>query len=188
MRLGFLVLLMLLITACSSINHSNTAIPLDQYSQYYLQKIPTALHNQASLQKLTITSAQGKHELLLQTELRENTISMVGLSPAGLVLFNMRWSVEAGLTVESKVALNELKPEIMLAFYQLAVWPLTDIQAGLSGLKVSLSPSDNRKREFYLHDVLIFSVLHQEQHSQMIHLRDHYQIDILTLQQTQLEN
>ena len=142
---------------------------------------------QASLQKLLITTPQDKHELLLQTELRPNQINMVGLSAAGLVLFKLTWSNEERLKINTHILAKGIDAQVMLAYYQLANWPLKDIQLGLQDLHVTLSSEDKQKRNFFRDGELIFSVRHTPQHSLMTHYIDGYQIKIEMLQKTEIE-
>ncbi len=184
----YLILLcILLFNACSSFQELDEHVLLDKHSQFYLQPVPKELWGQASLQKLLITTPQDKHELLLQTELRPNQINMVGLSAAGLVLFKLIWSNEVGLKVDTNILAKGINAQVMLAYYQLANWPLKNIQLGLKDLYVVLSPEDRQKRDFFRGNELVFSVVYTPQHSLMTHYIDHYQIKIETLQQTKVE-
>lgn len=180
-------LCMLLINACSSFQKLDNSVLLDKHSQFYLQAVPKELWGQASLQKLLITTPQDKHELLLQTELLPHQINMVGLTAAGLVLFKLTWSNEVGLKLNTNVLAKGIEAQVMLAYYQLANWPIKDIQLGLKDLHIALSPEDKQKRNFFRGNELIFSVLHTAQHSLMTHYVDHYQIEIETLQQSRIE-
>ena len=182
-----LLLCILLVTSCSSYEQWDKPVLLDNHSQYYLQTVPRELWGQASLQKLLITTPVDKHELLLQTELRPNQVNMVGLSAAGMVLFKLTWSKEVGLKVDTNILAKGINAQVMLAYYQLAKWPLKDIQLGLKDLQVVLSPNNKQKRDFFRGSELIFSVLHTPQNSLMTHYIDHYQIEIETLQQTEIE-
>lgn len=182
-----LLLFLLLITACSSIEQRGKPVLLDKHSQYYLQTVPKELWGRATLQKLLITTPQDKYELLLQTELRPKQINMVGLSTAGLVLFKLTWSNELGLKLDSNVLAKGINAQVMLAYYQLANWPIHDIQLGLMDIHAALSPEDKQKRLFFRGTELIFTVKHTAQRSVMTHHVDHYQINIETLQQTKIE-
>lgn len=182
-----ILLCLLLFNACSSLQKLNEPVFLDKHSQFYLQAVPKGLWGQASLQKLLITTPQDKHELLLQTELRPNQINMVGLSAAGLVLFKLTWSKEAGIKVNSNILAKGINAQVMLAYYQLANWPIKDIQLGLKDLHIALPSDDKQKRDFFRGSELIFSVVHTPQHSLMTHYIDHYQIEIATLQQSKIE-
>lgn len=182
-----LLLCILLINACSSFQKLGKPILLDQHSQFYLQAVPKEMWGQSSLQKLLITSAQDKHELLLQTELLPNQINMVGLTAAGLVLFKLTWSTEIGLQIDTNILAKGIDTQVMLAYYQLANWPVKDIQVGLKNLHIVLSPEDKQKRDFFRGNELIFSVAHTPKHSLMTHYIDHYQIEIEMLKQSKIE-
>ncbi|WP_340679958.1 DUF3261 domain-containing protein [Paraglaciecola sp.] len=184
-----LLLVMLCVTsACTSIRDPNTPIYLDSHSQYYLQAVPKALWGQATLQKLLITSPEGKHELLLQTELHATHINMVGLTSAGLVLFKLSWSANKGIKANTNILAKGLDAQVMLAYYQLANWPLAAIEAGLVDLHVRLLSTDGQTRNFFRSHELVFSVSHNQDYSLMTHYRDQYQIEIVTLQKSTLKN
>jgi hypothetical protein len=181
------LLCLLFITACSSFEQQVSPILLDKHSHYSVQAVPKEMWGQASLQKLLITTPQDKHELLLQTELRPNQINMVGLSAAGLVLFKLTWSNDEGLKINTNILAKGIDVQVMLAYYQLANWPLKDIQLGLKDLHVTLSSEDKQKRNFLRGGELVFSVIHTKQYSLMTHYIDHYQIEIETLQQSAIK-
>ena len=90
---------------------------------------------QASLQKLSITTEKDHHELLLQTELFPEQINMVGLSAAGLVLFKITWSSDSGVKTSSNIMTEGINAQVMLAYYQLANWPIKSVQLGLQDLQ-----------------------------------------------------
>jgi hypothetical protein len=173
---------MLLLNACSSFQKLDKPVLLDKHSQFYLQAVPKEFWGQTSLQKLLITTHQEQHELLLQTELLPNQINMVGLSTAGLVLFKLTWSKELGIKVNTNILAKGINAQVMLAYYQLANWPIKDIQLGLQDLRITLSSEYNQRRKFFRGNELIFSVAHTAKLSLMTHYIDQYKIEIETLQ------
>jgi hypothetical protein len=184
----FLFFLLCLASACTSIHAPEKPIDLDQHSQYYLQAVPQELWGHTSLQKLRISSPEGKHELLLQTELGAKKINMVGLTPAGLVLFKLSWEVGGALTANTNVLAKGLNAQVMLAYYQLANWPLAAVQTGLVDLRATVMATDKQTRHFYRDDELVFSLVHCQNRSLMTHYLDHYQIEIETLQTSTLKD
>lgn len=182
-----LVLLALTLAACTSIKVVTSPVKLNDHSEYELQAVPPDLQGQATLQQLIVTSNAGQHQLLLQTELYEDQINMVGLSPAGLVLFELSWTEGASLELSSNVPIGDLDPEVILAYYQLSNWPAEDILKGLVGMQLKISSQTSEKREFYRAEQLVFSVEHHVRNSKLVHQLDHYQIEILTLERTQIE-
>ncbi len=176
-----------LLNACSSLEKQNKPVFLDQHSQFYLQPVPKELWGHSSLQKLLITTPQDNHELLLQTELLPNQINMVGLSPAGLVLFKLTWSQEAGIQTNTNIMAKGIDAKVMLAYYQLANWPIAVIRLGLQDLLIKLSPEDQQTRDFWRGHELVFSVEHKAKHNLMTHYINHYQIKIETISQNIIE-
>ena len=182
-----LILCFFLLSACSSFEQREDRISLDNYSHYYLQPVPKVFWGQASLQKLLITTPQDRFELLLQTELRPNRIDMVGLSTAGIVLFELKWSNELGLATKTHISTQGVEAQVMLAYLQLANWPLKSVQQGLNNLQVGMSDDNIQKRQFFRQDQLVFDVISSQQHTLMTHYLDHYQIEITSLQQSKIE-
>jgi hypothetical protein len=178
-----MLLCFLLLNSCSSFHKVDTPILIDKQSHFYLQPVPEKLWGQASLQKLKVTTPQDKHELLLQTELLPNQINMVGLSNAGLVLFKLTWSKELGMKISTNILTKDINAQVMLAYYQLANWPIRDIQVGLQDLRIAYSPENNQKRDFFRGSEIVFSVTHDAKHSVMTHYLDQYQIQIETINQ-----
>ncbi|MEP1448375.1 MAG: DUF3261 domain-containing protein [Paraglaciecola sp.] len=186
MKLLLLIAAMLL-NACSNLHNPNTPIFLDKHSQFNLQPVPKTLWGHASLQKLMITTPQDKHELLLQTELLPNQINMVGLSAAGLVLFKLSWSQEQGIQLKSNILAKDIDARVMLAYYQLANWPIQEIQLGLQNLHINLSTNHQHRRDFMRGNALIFSMEHNTNSSLMNHYLDGYQIKIETIKQGKIQ-
>ncbi|MBU3003480.1 DUF3261 domain-containing protein [Paraglaciecola arctica] len=182
-----LLIAVMLLNACSSWHNPNTPIFLDKHSQFNLQPVPKALWGRSSLQKLMITTPQDKYELLLQTELLPNQINMVGLSAAGLVLFKLSWSQELGIQLKSNILAKEIDARVMLAYYQLANWPIQESQLGLQNLHINLSPKNQQRRDFMRGNALIFSMEHSTNSSLMNHYLDGYQIKIDTLKQGKIQ-
>ena len=182
-----LILLIFMVSACTSIRQANIPVRLGVHSEYQLQSVPLKLQGLATLQQLIVTTSTEQHQLLLQIELYQEQINMVGLSPAGLVLFELSWAKGAGLKLSSKVPLKGLQPEAMLAYYQLSNWPAKDIHRGLVGMQMKISSEAGEIREFYQAGKLVFSVEHQAHSTKLVHQQDHYQIDIVTLERNQIE-
>jgi hypothetical protein len=180
-------LLILFLTACVTTRQANTLVDLGHQSQYTLQTVPENLQGLMTLQQLIVTSNVGTHQLLLQTELHQNKVEMVGLSPSGLVLFELSWIAGAKLNLSSTINIEGIVPEVMLAYYQMSNWPVKDMIFGLKGMQVKTSNIPVHRREFYKGELLVFSVLHNPKNTVLMHNLDDYQIEILTLESSNIE-
>ena len=182
-----LIILTLTLSACTSTRQVDTLVRLDEYSTYQLQAVPINLQGLTTLQQLIVTTSTEQHQLLLQTELFDNQIKMVGLSPAGLVLFELNWVKGASLELSSNIPMKDLYPELMLAYYQLSNWPAKDVVKGLVGMRLLISSQSHEKREFYRGKQQVFTVEHHFHSTKLVHQQDRYQIEILTLEQRKIE-
>lgn len=179
--------LLIFLSACATVRHTNTLVDLGNQSQYRLQSVPEGLQGLSTLQQLIVTSKVGTHQLLLQTELHQDKVKMVGLSTSGLVLFELSWAAGANLKLSSTIDIDGIAPEVMLAYYQLSNWPVEQVISGLSGMQLKTSLKTAPKRKFYQGDLLVFSVQHTPLNSLLVHQLDGYQIEILTLESSNIE-
>lgn len=101
-----------------------------EFGHYRLQPVPAQLVSRGILEQLDISRDGENHTVLVQTEMSQNSIEMVGLTPSGLELFNVSWS-SAGWVSDYKIATLPIPAERMLAFFQFANWPQDAIEKGL---------------------------------------------------------
>ena len=186
LRVSAIALSFYLIVSCVSLTESNSRVWIDKFSSYSLQPIPNQLKNQSSMQKLKITSVKGKHELILQTEIRSEQINMVGFSSSGLVLFQLHWRVAANVEVDTKINIDGVDAAVLLAYYQLSNWPLEMVASGLTGMHANISPSNSAERQFFRQQELVFSLKRAADVTVLEHFRDNYRIEIETLQSSTL--
>lgn len=84
-------------------------------------------------QSATVTYDQETHDLIFHTEIRDRTLTMVGLSPTGTRLFTIV-TQEGQVRAEGFSSIIEsIKPEFLLADMQLSLWPMEQLQANISG-------------------------------------------------------
>ncbi|MDU0353033.1 DUF3261 domain-containing protein [Paraglaciecola aquimarina] len=143
-----------------------------------LQPIPTKFDGQVSLQKLTVTGPDTKHVLLVQTELQNNQINMVGFSQSGIQLFQLSWQPNTEVRLTTSIVLPDIQAEQLLAYYQLSNWPEEDIQLGLQGMQLKNKPDKSHIRQFFIGQELVFSVTQNKRFNSMLHHRDQYKIEI----------
>ena len=88
-------------------------------------------------QSATVTYDKETHDLIFHTEIRNRTLTMVGLTPTGTRLFTIV-TKEGEIRAEGFSSIIEsIKPEFLLADMQLSLWPMEQLQANISGAKYS---------------------------------------------------
>ncbi|WP_158972322.1 DUF3261 domain-containing protein [Paraglaciecola sp. L3A3] len=169
--------LTLLLNACQLLNISSARVALGENVFYQLQAVPSEFNGLISLQKLTVTREDETHQLLVQTELQNQQINMVGFSQSGLQLFQLSWQQGGALELSTNIMLPDIPAEQLLAYYQLSNWPVAKVKKGLQGIQLKNNDKNN-SREFLIGQQLIFTVQQNNQQSLMIHYRDKYQITV----------
>ncbi|MEP1383155.1 MAG: DUF3261 domain-containing protein [Paraglaciecola sp.] len=176
-----LLVITLYLFSCSTLNQQSNQVKLSEQASYLIQAVPDELVGRISLQKLQVTEQDNQHEFLLQTELAEDSIQMVGFSLSGIELFQLTWRQNDEVVVSKSIAMSDIPAQQLLAYYQLSNWPLIDIKNGLIGIDILLSNGNSAKREFFESGSLSFSVTQKKHITQLIHHVDNYQITIETL-------
>ncbi len=174
---GLLVITLYLLS-CNTLKLQSNQVKLSEQASYFIQAVPDELVGHTSLQKLQVAEQDNQHEFLLQTELAEDSIQMVGFSLSGIELFQLTWRQNDEVVVSK---MSDIPAQQLLAYYQLCNWPLVDIKNGLIGIDVLLSNGHSAKREFFESGSLSFSVTQNKHITQLIHHLDNYQITIETL-------
>ncbi|GAA0208605.1 hypothetical protein GCM10009123_15080 [Kangiella japonica] len=86
-------------------------------------------------QSATVTYNTETHDLIFHTEIRNRTLTMVGLTPTGTRLFTIV-TKEGEIRAEGFSSIIEsIKPQFLLADMQLSLWPMEQLQANISGAK-----------------------------------------------------
>ncbi|MDN4502139.1 DUF3261 domain-containing protein [Alteromonadaceae bacterium BrNp21-10] len=183
---AIIYLSVLLLHACASVTPPSDTIPLNDVSQYRLQTVPATLQGTARLERLSIHTPTDKKELLIQIEMYTSHIEFVGLSSAGLVLFEMSWQANSGYQVSMKVPTDNLNPALLLAYFQLANWPPALIKKGLTGLTL-IQEKEHSKRDFQHQGKSLFSVSETNNNRLFIHNEPPFSIVIETLKAWEIE-
>ncbi|MCJ8272090.1 MAG: DUF3261 domain-containing protein [Psychrosphaera sp.] len=135
------VLTLLLLSGCASNSprpapQSNT-VALTDNSQYTLAKTPANLIGQGYLSHIKGSHNDNDYELLVQVELNKNNIVMVGTTVSGLELFELVWFDHKPWQLKQSSLAKAIKPEYLLADFQLVHWPLPSINEHLKGAKMT---------------------------------------------------
>lgn len=84
-------------------------------------------------QSATVTYDKETHDLIFHTEIRNRTLTMVGLTPTGTRLFTIV-TKEGNVRAEGFSSIIEsIKPEFLLADMQLSLWPMEQLRANIDG-------------------------------------------------------
>lgn len=177
-----IILSFLLVSSCASVKRSSDPVWIDKFSSFALQPVPEELSGRSMMQKLTITSTKGNHELLIQTELLSKQINMVGFSVSGLVLFQLHWQAPSQVIVETKIDIEGVDAAVLLAYFQMSNWPVKEVAFGLKGMEARVSPKNDKVRHFFRNQELIFSLTKNSDITLLEHYRDKYRIEIETLE------
>lgn len=179
MRALVLLLVCQLILGCASYIQPVDAVNLAS-GQYRLQPIPQNLQGQGRLEQLIITRDDEQHQLLMQIELHDEQLKMVGFSTAGLTLFELTWQPLTAPQSHSYVPIDGLPLTQILAYFQLANWPIDRLHIGLQGLGLNVV-EDGQVRRFEYQGQQEFSVIKTAQKSVFEHQQQHFSIEISTL-------
>lgn len=137
MRFLTLLLSLLVITGCLSSYHSNhNSVAIANNTQFEL--IPTIPFDNGLVltQSATITYNDESHDLIFKTEILQNKLTMVGLTPTGTRIFTISMQQGAVNAQGFSSLVENIKPEYILADLQLSLWPLQEITAATRGATI----------------------------------------------------
>ncbi|NQZ08540.1 MAG: DUF3261 domain-containing protein [Algicola sp.] len=140
MTLLLLLLLLLLSSCASNLSGPTTqpnAVALSDNSQYTLAKTPASMVGQGYLSLVTGGYEDSSYELLVQVELNRDNIVMVGTTVNGIELFELVWFDHKPWQLKQSPLAKTIKPEYLLADFQLVHWPLPSINEHLKGAKMT---------------------------------------------------
>lgn len=178
------LLLSAALCACAGRMIEQEGIHLAGGLTYSLQPPPPQLTGRGTLEQLQIQSLKGQKQLLLQSEFDGDKLSMVGLDPSGLVLFELSWQALEDYRLERRIPLGAFEIEQILAYYQLSNWPTEVTKNGLRGGRLE----ENRQgRRLYQDDQLIFTLYEKSGIKHFLHHQHNYQITIKPVRTWQLD-
>lgn len=165
MRLLTFILIIFLVNACTSIHYSTeqrVAIAENVYFDLipivpFIQQNPSAgsiadnktSHYLRFTQSATVTYTKSphannpnndqrlnSHDLIFQTEIINNTLTMVGLTPTGTRLFTIIMNNGTIQANGLSSMIDTIKPEYLLADLQLSLWPEHTLQQAIQGARL----------------------------------------------------
>jgi hypothetical protein len=147
----------------------------------------TLQRNFAALQRWRGYFGQRTLELLMQLEIDQHRIAIVGMTPMGNRLFALIYQ-NGKLSYEPEAQFNSaLRPEYLLADLQLCLWPTQVLQQHLSGSNMKLVESQPKMRDIQRHNQTIIRIqytktLPQVETITFQHLERAYRFELHTLQ------
>ncbi|WP_188690819.1 DUF3261 domain-containing protein [Bowmanella pacifica] len=178
------LIILLVLALCACAGQVTRHVVLTDNTNYVLQPPPDNLIGEGRLEQLQVTSAEGSHSLLLQTEYDGHSLQMSGLAPSGVSLFDLSWHAQQGYQIQQNLPMPGFDIGKILAYYQLSAWPVSLVSKGLLG-EARLEQA-GAERVVKLADESLFRLTSEGNIRRFVHLRDKYQIEIRLLEQWQL--
>lgn len=146
MRLLTLCFYCFIIIGCgSSYQNDNSSVMIaDGVTFQLISKVPFK-HGLRMSQSASVTYQEDSHDLLFQTEVIQDGLTMVGLTPTGTRLFTIQMQQGKIQANGLSAVVDDIKPDYLLADLQLSLWPSEDVGLSLSGAKL-LQPSPLKRR------------------------------------------
>lgn len=138
MRILALAISVFILSGCLSSYHSkhNSVFIAEGMSFELIPSVPFD-NGLVLTQSATITYENESHDLIFQTEILKDRLTMVGLTPTGTRIFTIR--MQQGF-VDAKgfsSLVENIKPEYILADLQLSLWPLEELRGAIQRGTVS---------------------------------------------------
>ncbi|SQD76651.1 DUF3261 domain-containing protein [Moritella yayanosii] len=132
-RLRFVLLLVLsLLTGCISMPQSHL-VTMAPGVTLQLTAPPTALQMQAKTQLIEAEFNGEIHSLLAQVEFTDTQIKLVAMTPSGIPLFDVLWSVTDEAVINQYVPVPGLDISYVIADLQWVNWPFAQLQSATNG-------------------------------------------------------
>jgi hypothetical protein len=94
---------------------------------------PEALQMQTKTQLIEAQFDGDVHSLLAQVEFTESQIKLVAMTPSGIPLFDVLWSVTDEAVINQYVPVPGLDISYVIADLQWVSWPLAQLQSATNG-------------------------------------------------------
>ncbi|RDX36990.1 DUF3261 domain-containing protein [Kangiella sp. HD9-110m-PIT-SAG07] len=177
MRFIILLAAILFLTACTThyTSQQNNVLIANQVQFNLLSTIP--FKNGLTLtQSATVTYQDESQDLIFHTEIRDQTLTMVGLTPTGTRLFTIV-TQEGNIRADGFSSIvDNIKPEYLLADMQLSLWPISQLRSNIQG--ASLEEPDPLTRQLTNGNKPLVSIYYSEaQHYQGYIEFTHHQRD-----------
>jgi len=133
LRTSMLTLVMLVLTGCISMPQSHL-VTMAPNVTLQLTAPPPALQMQAKTQLIEAEFNGDRQSLLAQVEFTETQIKLVAMTPSGIPLFDVLWSVEDDAVINQYVPVPGLDISYVIADLQWVNWPFAQLQQATNGL------------------------------------------------------
>ena len=131
-RLSAVLLTALLLTGCISMPQSHL-VTMAPGVTLKLTAPPEALQMQAKTQLIEAEFNGETQSLLAQVEFTESQIKLVAMTPSGIPLFDVLWSVNDEAVINQYVPVPGLDISYVIADLQWVNWPLAQLQSATNG-------------------------------------------------------
>ena len=136
-RLTTMLFAVLVLTACISMPQSHV-VTMSPNVTLRLTAPPAALHMQSQSQLIEAQFNDETHSLLAQVEFTESEIKLVAMTPSGIPLFDVQWSVTEEAVINQYVPVPGLDISYVIADIQWVSWPLAQLQSATTGILTEL--------------------------------------------------
>ena len=131
-RLSAVLFTALLLTGCISMSQSHL-VTMAPGVTLQLTAPPAALQMQAKTQLIEAEFDGEIQSLLAQVEFTETQIKLVAMTPSGIPLFDVLWSVTEDTVINQYVPVPGLDISYVIADLQWVNWPLAQLQSATNG-------------------------------------------------------
>jgi hypothetical protein len=147
---------------------------------------PVALQMQSQTQLLEATFNGKTESLLAQVEYTATEIKLAAMTPSGIPLFEVLWSVDAPAVIQQYVPVPNLDISYVIADLQWVSWPLSQLQDATTGTLTQLDSGRNWTRTLVQGEQVILTVEKFDNRYVLKHLLRDYQITITELNRVTL--
>jgi hypothetical protein len=176
---------LLLLSGCISMPKSHL-VTMAPGVTLQLTAPPVALQMQSQTQLLEATFNGKTESLLAQVEYTATEIKLVAMTPSGIPLFEVLWSVDAPAVIQQYVPVPNLDISYVIADLQWVSWPLSQLQDATTGTLTQLDSGSNWTRTLVQGEQVILTVEKFDNRYVLKHLLRDYQITITELNRVTL--
>ncbi|QUM78538.1 DUF3261 domain-containing protein [Moritella sp. 24] len=133
-----IVLFAVLLSGCISLPESHL-VTMAPNVTLQLTAPPKALQMQAKTQLIEATFNGETQSLLAQVEFTDSQIKLVAMTPSGIPLFDVLWSVTEDAVINQYVPVPGLDISYVIADLQWVNWPVEQLQSATTGLLIETS-------------------------------------------------
>ena len=161
-RLALVPLCLVALLSCATITNQPTTAPVWLTNQKSIQILPVAALGQTLERRQQIVGDFQGQTLVMDALIEATTdhFSLIVLNSFGNQIFDLEYDSQ-GIRCDSPLPLGKIKPEYLMADWQLCYFPRAAVATMLhdSGLRLVESDSgDNRRRTVYDGDQLIIDI------------------------------